>query len=165
MLATIGIIAVGGFRPAGILISTFCQDTSGNDAGGQYKNAAWTSVGVYTDGTGGTYESTIGDDMNGCFHPAGWHLTYSQTPSIITWTNSQSGQTGDYTWFIAYNWTQADGAGGYVSGGTGSQIGSYGTIINTYYNSADGQNYIVAFDPSVNGTGVAGYYEYSEPAT
>ena len=164
MLATIGIIAVGGVIPAGVLISTFCQDTSGLDAAGQYKSAAWTLVGVYADGTGGTYTSTIGDDQGGCFHPAGWHLTYSQIPSTIHWINSVSGDEGDYTWLIAYNWTQADGAGGYVSGGTGAQIGYYGTIINEYINPVDGLKYIVAFDPSGGNTGVAGYYEYSTPA-
>lgn len=161
MLATIGIIAVGGFRPAGILISTFCQDTSGLDAGGNYWISAWTSVGVYTNGTGGTYNSTIGDDMNGCFHPAGYYLSYNESPSIITWTNSHSGQNGNYTWFINYSWTAADGAGGSVSSGTGAQTGYYGTIINQYFEPMDGQKYIVAFDPNVGGTGVAGYYEYS----
>jgi hypothetical protein len=161
MLATIGIIAVGGFRPAGILISSYCQGISGFDAAGHYYSGSWVSVGVYTNGTGGTYESPIGENTNGCYYPSGYYLTYNEFPSKISWINSQSGQSGEYTWYAAYSWTVADGAGGSTSGGTGIQFGYYGTIINSYFNSTDGRNYIVAFDPLGGGSGNPSYYEYS----
>lgn len=159
MLATIGIVAQGGgFVPAGTLLSTYCETVEANDASGQLRIGAWAYTGVYADGMGGTYVSTIGENQSGCWYPAGYKTAYSETPSQIFWTNSFSGATGYYTWQIAYNWTEADGMGGSTSGGTGSVLGSYGSIIDLYYDEATEMNYIVAFNGN---TTDPNYFEYS----
>lgn len=163
MLVTIGIVAQGsGFLPAGTLISTFCESTSGNDAGGTYYTGAWNYSGVYADGVGGTYTGIIGENTNGCYYPSGFYNSYSESLSSISWTNSRSGESGDYTWYGSYSWTVSDGSGGSSSGGTGIQFGYYGTIINSYFDPSDGYNYIVAFDPNGGGSGSPSYYEYTE---
>ena len=166
MLATIGIVATGtGFRPAGILVSSYCQSTTGTDASGGSVSGAWLSVGVYTDGIGGFYESNLGENINGCWHPSGYYYAYNATPSYIYWQNTHSGANGYFTWFTSYSWTQADGNGGSSSGGTGSQNAYYGAIINEYLDVAEGLKYIVAFDPQGGGSGNAGYYEYTVTAS
>ena len=166
MLATIGIVATGtGFRPAGILVSTYCQSTTGTDASGATVSGSWILVGTYTDGVGGFYDSQIGENINGCFHPSGYYYSYNQTPSVIFWQNGILGvgyQEGYFTWFISYAWTVADGYGGSSSSGTGNQLAYYGYIINEYINVAEGLKYITAFDP--NG-GNPTYYNYTVPST
>jgi hypothetical protein len=113
---------------------------------------------VYADGVGGSYNSSIGDNTGGCYYPAGYKMSYSETPSQIYWTNSFSGASGYYTWQIAYNWTEADGMGGSTSGGTGATIGYYGSIIDSYYDSVTETDYFVAFNGD---QGSPNYFEYS----
>jgi len=164
MLCTVGIVAAGkAFTPAGTLLSTFCQSTSGTDAGGVHYDGAWESFGIYANGSGGTYSGFIGTDINGCHFPSGYYFSYSSSPSTIHWTNSQSGQSGDFVYFTVYNWTVADGAGGSYTGGTGTGA-YYGEIIDNYYDATTDLNYIVAFDPQGGGTGVPSYFEYSVPS-
>lgn len=159
MLATIGIVAQsGGLVPAGTLLSTYCESVEGNDASGQLRSGTWAYTGVFADGMGGTYVSTIGENQNGCWYPAGYYIAYSETPSQIFWTNSFSGATGYYTWQIAYNWTEADGMGGSTSGGTGATVGYYGSIIDLYYDEATEMNYIVAFNGNQTDPN---YFEYT----
>jgi hypothetical protein len=169
MLATIGIIAGGGFRPAGILVSSYCQSTTGYDAANNYQSGDWLSVGVYTDGVGGFYESNLGENTNGCWHPSGYFYSYNASPSVIFWQNARMGregyQEGYFTWFITYNWTAADGNGGSSSSGTGNQLAYYGYIINEYIDVAEGLKYITAFDPAGSGSGTAGYYHYTVSST
>ena len=166
MLATIGIIAGGGFRPAGILVSSYCQSTTGIDASGNNQSGSWLSVGVFTDGVGGFYESNLGENINGCYHPSGYYYSYNASPSVMFWQNARMGrdgyQEGYFTWFISYSWTVADGIGGSSSSGTGNQLAYYGYILNQYIDVDEGLKYITAFDP--NG-GNPTYYHYTVPST
>lgn len=152
MLCTVGIVAAGKSTnnlPAGTLISTYCASTSGVDGGGNSWSGAWEAIGLYANGTGGTYTASRGINTEGCYHPSGWYYGGYSNDTNLYWTHgTESGFL-----YVGYEYGNgyADG-----SGGVYNDYGSYITVADKYvvhqYTENDGNgyptNYIARFDLS-----------------
>lgn len=132
MLCTIGIVAAGteSFPNAGRLLSTFCQSADGYDAASIYWSGSWTSVGTYADGSGGSYNSTIGDNINGCWHPAGYTYYTNNYDLQHNWNHGT--HYGIFTYGYHYESTYSNGAGGVLGGSSDSISATNGQIVHSY---------------------------------
>ena len=140
---TIGFVAGrGGFPAAGTLLSTYCDETSSYDANNTYYNGSFLAVGIYADGTGGSYTSTIGSGTNGCWYPYGYLYSYSSGDLTILW--SHGSDSGNFTYGYYSNGQASDGAGGsysfndsFITAGDNQIVHSYegyDSINNWYVN-------------------------------
>ena len=141
MLCTIGIVAAGKtvvYPAAGTLIGTYCQSISGYDAISVNYSGDWASCGIYADGVGGSYTTggILGENTNGCFHPAGWTYSYSSYDLTTYWTHGTS--SGNFYYGTGFSASVADGNGGINSTGGESITAQDGQVVNQYGDSADG---------------------------
>lgn len=127
---TIGILSGGSFPPAGTLLSSFCQSVSGYDNSGTYYNGTWSSVGVYANGSGGSYYAVIGDNVNGCWHPSGWFYVNSSNDESIAWTHGMD--SGNFVYGYSFDTSYADGAGGAISASGTNITASHNTVVHSY---------------------------------
>lgn len=153
MLATIGIVAQSsGFLPAGTLISTFCQSTSGNDAIGTYYEGAWTAIGVYANGSGGTYNSSIGNNTSGCFYPAGYYISFSQYDVYLNWTSPF--ESGQFIYGYTNAWTVSDGVGGELNSGQTVVTAANGQVV-TQWSGTNTSGYPTTFKLVFNANNIS----------
>jgi hypothetical protein len=129
---TIGIVSSGGgsYPPYGTLLSSYCAFITDYDYAGSPWSGEFSSVGVYANGSGGTYTETIGTNMNGCYHPSGFVYFSEGGDLYLSWVHGDD--AGDFAYGYDSSTTVADGAGGsYIS----SESGLYATngqVVHSY---------------------------------
>ena len=132
MLCTIGIVAAGksSFPTAGLLLSTYCASTSGYDASNNPYSGSWDCWGVYADGFGGSYNSAIGSNMNGCYYPYGYWYQYIYSDLQTYWMHGT--YTGNFYYGYAYDGYYSDGYGGSIYYMSEYISATDGQIVNQY---------------------------------
>jgi hypothetical protein len=134
-----GVIAGGGSGnlPYGTFLFATCDTVSISDYGSNYYTGPYFAVGTYANGSGGTYTADIGENQEGCWHPAGYAYSYSGGDNVINWSSSWA-TSGSLAVSYSYDNTYADGAGGtYTDSGGGYYVNEGDTIDSkTEFNGA-----------------------------
>lgn len=151
----------GGCPDAGQIISNGCNATDGYDAAGNYWQGSWNYGSFYTDGSCGQYFQFEQTNYNGCWLPAGYWMSYQNTPGVLTWyvydtdgSGTQIG-SGDFAFSSNYDGYQADGSGGsYYSSGGGNAAPGQEIANGTYFDNGGQATYYFF----VYSDGYSGYY-------
>jgi hypothetical protein len=151
MLCTIGIVAgKTSFPIYGTLLGTYCTATSAVDAISQYWSGSWDSWGIYADGYGGSFNTSLGSNNNGCFIPYGFYYSYDPYQGIIYWSHGT--ESGAFSYGDGYNATISDGNSGSINIQNFSLTVTDGQVVHSY-TATDGAtgypaNYILYFRAS-----------------
>lgn len=135
--ATIGIVATsGGFPANGTLLSSYCAYATDYDYVGTFWDGYFLAMGVYADGIGGTYESSISQNSSGCWHPSGFVYYSSGGDLYLEW--SHGSDIGSFMYGYDYSIQTADGAGGSYYGSGNGLYATEGQVVHSY----EGYDYI-----------------------